>query len=52
MLLVTHHTDLAMDVADRVVVLEDGKILKQGATRKVLAADFTARTAAGSAGAR
>ncbi|MFD7416901.1 ABC transporter ATP-binding protein [Kitasatospora purpeofusca] len=51
-LLVTHHTDLAMDVADRVVVLEDGKILKQGATRKVLAADFAARTAAGSAGAR
>ncbi|WP_353612757.1 energy-coupling factor ABC transporter ATP-binding protein, partial [Streptomyces sp. NRRL S-495] len=48
-LLVTHHTDLAMDVADRVVVLEDGRILKQGATRKVLAADFAARTAAGSA---
>ncbi|MFF1798538.1 ABC transporter ATP-binding protein [Kitasatospora sp. NPDC058263] len=51
-LLVTHHTDLALDVADRVVVLEDGKILKQGATRKVLAADLAARTAAGSAGAR
>ncbi|MFJ9518501.1 ABC transporter ATP-binding protein [Kitasatospora sp. NPDC101801] len=51
-LLVTHHTDLALDVADRVVVLEDGKILKQGATRKVLAAEFAARTAAGSAGAR
>ncbi|MEE1823612.1 ABC transporter ATP-binding protein [Streptomyces sp. BE20] len=51
-LLVTHHTDLALDVADRVLVLEDGRILKQGATRKVLAAEFAARTAAGSAGAR
>ncbi|MET9402734.1 ABC transporter ATP-binding protein [Kitasatospora sp. NPDC002965] len=51
-LLVTHHTDLALDVADRVLVLEDGRILKQGATRKVLAAEFAARTAAGPAGAR
>ncbi|MFF1904512.1 ABC transporter ATP-binding protein [Kitasatospora sp. NPDC058218] len=51
-LLVTHHTDLALDVADRVVVLEDGRILKQGATHKVLAAESTARTAAGPAGAR
>ncbi|MFG3055389.1 ABC transporter ATP-binding protein [Kitasatospora sp. NPDC048239] len=51
-LLVTHHTDLALDVADRVVVLEDGRILKQGATRKVLAAEYAARTAADSAGAR
>ncbi len=51
-LLVTHHTDLALDVADRVVVLEDGRILKQGATRKVLAPELAARAAAGSAGAR
>ncbi|MFE2721555.1 ABC transporter ATP-binding protein [Kitasatospora sp. NPDC059327] len=51
-LLVTHHTDLALDVADRVVVLEDGKVLKQGATHKVLAADLAARAAAGSAGVR
>ncbi|MEV0537504.1 ABC transporter ATP-binding protein [Kitasatospora sp. NPDC050463] len=51
-LLVTHHTDLALDVADRVVVLEDGRILKQGATRKVLATESAARTTAGPAGAR
>ncbi len=52
-LLVTHHTDLALDVADRVVVLEDGRVLAQGAPRKVLAAEFAARAAAaGSAGAR
>ncbi|BFV61042.1 hypothetical protein KCMC57_up61460 [Kitasatospora sp. CMC57] len=51
-LLVTHHTDLALDVADRVVVLEDGKILKQGATRKVLAAEFAARATASPVGAR
>ncbi|GAA0683123.1 amino acid ABC transporter ATP-binding protein [Kitasatospora atroaurantiaca] len=36
-LLVTHHTDLALEVADRVVVLEDGKVLAKGAPRSVLA---------------
>lgn len=35
-LLVTHHTDLAREVADRVVVLEDGRILTQGTPAKVL----------------
>ena len=48
-LLVTHHTDLALEVADRVVVLEDGRILRQGAARKVLA---TAAAPGGPAGAR
>ncbi|MFI6449510.1 ABC transporter ATP-binding protein [Kitasatospora sp. NPDC050543] len=36
-LLVTHHTDLALEVADRVVVLEDGGVLAKGAPRTVLA---------------
>ncbi|MFI9274341.1 ABC transporter ATP-binding protein [Kitasatospora sp. NPDC052896] len=35
-LLVTHHGDLAREVADRVVVLEDGRILEQGTPGKVL----------------
>jgi ABC-type multidrug transport system ATPase subunit len=35
-LLVTHHTDLARELADRVVVLEDGRIVAQGAPGKVL----------------
>ncbi|MFC8718805.1 ABC transporter ATP-binding protein [Kitasatospora sp. NPDC057198] len=37
-LLVTHHTDLALEVADRAVVLEDGRILRQGPPARVLAA--------------
>lgn len=37
-LLVTHHTDLALAVADRVVVLEEGRIVRQGSPAKVLAA--------------
>ncbi|GAA3036663.1 hypothetical protein GCM10020229_55030 [Kitasatospora albolonga] len=45
-LLVTHHTDLALDVADRVVVLEEGRIVRQGKPRQVLAAEYAARTAA------
>ncbi|MFE1320708.1 ABC transporter ATP-binding protein [Kitasatospora phosalacinea] len=36
-LLVTHHTDLALEVADRAVVLEDGRILRQGPPARVLA---------------
>ncbi|MFF7638411.1 ABC transporter ATP-binding protein [Kitasatospora sp. NPDC008050] len=35
-LLVTHHTDLARELADRVVVLEDGRIVAQGAPGKIL----------------
>ncbi|MGK4579385.1 ABC transporter ATP-binding protein [Kitasatospora sp. HPMI-4] len=35
-LLVTHHTDLAREVADRVVVLEEGRIISQGPPEKVL----------------
>ncbi|MDH6117489.1 ABC transporter ATP-binding protein [Kitasatospora sp. GAS204B] len=35
-LLVTHHTDLARELADRVVMLEDGRIIAQGAPGKVL----------------
>ncbi len=35
-LLVTHHTDLAMAVANRVVVLEDGQVLTKGSPRSVL----------------
>ncbi|MFJ8039286.1 ABC transporter ATP-binding protein [Kitasatospora sp. NPDC096147] len=48
-LLVTHHTDLALDVADRVVVLEDGRVVRQGKPRQVLAAEHAARTAAATA---
>ncbi|GJF32115.1 putative amino acid ABC transporter, ATP-binding protein [Kitasatospora sp. NE20-6] len=55
-LLVTHHTDLAREVAHRVVVLEDGRIVRQGAPGKVLAADAAGRTSgrgpAAPAGAR
>jgi ABC-type multidrug transport system, ATPase component len=36
-LLVTHHTDLALEVADRVLVLEDGKVLTKGSPHSVLA---------------
>jgi ABC-type multidrug transport system ATPase subunit len=36
-LLVTHHTDLAREVADRIVVLEDGKVLDKGPADQVLA---------------
>ncbi|MDH6109626.1 ABC-type multidrug transport system ATPase subunit [Kitasatospora sp. MAP12-15] len=46
-LLVTHHTDLALEVADRVVVLEDGRILTQGAPQKVLGAQVAGGAAAG-----
>ncbi|GAA1950392.1 ABC transporter ATP-binding protein [Kitasatospora viridis] len=35
-LLVTHHADLAREVADRVVVLEEGKVLDQGPAAEVL----------------
>ncbi|TQF07247.1 ABC transporter ATP-binding protein [Kitasatospora acidiphila] len=35
-LLVTHHTDLAREVADRVVVLEDGRVLAEGPADQVL----------------
>ncbi|MCX4750355.1 ABC transporter ATP-binding protein [Kitasatospora sp. NBC_01287] len=38
-LLVTHHTDLARELADRVVVLEDGRIVAQGAPGKILDRD-------------
>ncbi|MEU9133703.1 ABC transporter ATP-binding protein [Kitasatospora sp. NPDC048540] len=44
-LLVTHHTDLALEVADRVLVLEDGKVLAEGPPRTVL--DAPLRTGAG-----
>ncbi|MFJ5228458.1 ABC transporter ATP-binding protein [Kitasatospora sp. NPDC088391] len=37
-LLVTHHTDLAREVADRVVMLEDGRVLRQGTPTEVLGA--------------
>ncbi|MFD8478287.1 ABC transporter ATP-binding protein [Kitasatospora sp. NPDC059673] len=42
-LLVTHHTDLALEVADRVVMLEEGRIVRQGAPSTVLAASAGAR---------
>ncbi|GAA2102668.1 hypothetical protein GCM10009759_37400 [Kitasatospora saccharophila] len=48
-LLVTHHTDLALEVADRAVVLEDGRILRQGPPARVLAAGLPG---AGTAGPR
>ncbi|MDH6144095.1 MULTISPECIES: ABC transporter ATP-binding protein [Kitasatospora] len=35
-LLVTHHTDLAREVADRVVVLEDGRVLAEGPADQAL----------------
>ncbi|GAB2701694.1 ABC transporter ATP-binding protein [Kitasatospora kifunensis] len=35
-LLVTHHTDLARELAHRVVVLEDGRIVAEGAPGEVL----------------
>ncbi|MFJ4675720.1 MULTISPECIES: ABC transporter ATP-binding protein [unclassified Kitasatospora] len=38
-LLVTHHGDLAREVADRVVVLEEGRIVRQGPPAEILAAD-------------
>ncbi|BAJ26182.1 MULTISPECIES: ABC transporter ATP-binding protein [Kitasatospora] len=37
-LLVTHHTDLALQVADRAVLLEDGRVIRQGPPAEVLAA--------------
>ncbi|MFJ5885880.1 ATP-binding cassette domain-containing protein [Kitasatospora cineracea] len=43
-LLVTHHDDLAREVADRVLVLEDGRIVRQGPPAQVLAADTRPRT--------
>ena len=39
-LLATHHPDLAMAVADRVVLLEDGVVLAQGAPQDVLPTAF------------
>ncbi|MFD9123389.1 ABC transporter ATP-binding protein [Kitasatospora sp. NPDC059571] len=55
-LLVTHHTDLALEVADRVVVLEDGRVIEQGPPAQVLAAEARGYAAgpgrAASAGAR
>ncbi|GAA4985391.1 ABC transporter ATP-binding protein [Kitasatospora paranensis] len=51
-LLVTHHTDLALEIADRVVVLEEGRIVRQGAPAKVLAAEAANRGSAAPAGAR
>ncbi|GGQ77907.1 ABC transporter ATP-binding protein [Kitasatospora griseola] len=42
-LLVTHHTDLAREVADRVVVLEEGRVVRQGAPAAVLDAPADAR---------
>lgn len=35
-LFVTHHTDLALEVADRVLVLEDGKVVADGPPHDVL----------------
>ncbi|MEV4613704.1 ABC transporter ATP-binding protein [Kitasatospora sp. NPDC049258] len=40
-LLVTHHTDLALEVADRVMVLEDGRVLAEGPPRRVLSDGIT-----------
>ncbi|MCU7826511.1 ABC transporter ATP-binding protein [Kitasatospora sp. DSM 101779] len=48
-LLVTHHADLALAVADRVVVLEEGRIARQGAPEAMLAAEASAAGAAGAA---
>jgi ABC-2 type transport system ATP-binding protein len=39
-LLATHHPDLAMSVADRVLLLEDGVLLAQGAPQDVLPTAF------------
>ncbi|MHA6763049.1 ABC transporter ATP-binding protein [Streptacidiphilus sp. PAMC 29251] len=39
-LLATHHPDLAMHVADRVLLLEDGALLAQGAPQAVLPTAF------------
>lgn len=46
MLMVTHHIDLAAELADRVLVLADGRIVEEGPVSAVLAAPQTARTAA------
>ncbi|MEZ0090668.1 ABC transporter ATP-binding protein [Streptacidiphilus sp. EB129] len=45
-LLATHHPDLAMSVADRVVLLEDGVLLAQGAPQDVLPTAFPVTVAA------
>ncbi|GAA1072311.1 ABC transporter ATP-binding protein [Kitasatospora arboriphila] len=51
-LLVTHHADLALAVADRVVVLEEGRVVRQGVPEAMLAAELLLAElpAAGSAG--
>ena len=48
-LLATHHPDLAFSVADRVVLLEDGAVLAQGAPQAVLPTAFPGSVAPGSA---
>ncbi|WP_078661210.1 ATP-binding cassette domain-containing protein [Streptomyces sp. NRRL B-24484] len=48
-LLVTHHADLALAVADRVVELEEGRILRQGAPEEMLAAETSGVGALGAA---
>jgi ABC-type multidrug transport system ATPase subunit len=42
-LLATHHTDLALAVADRVLVLEDGRVVAEGSPADVLATPRAAR---------
>ncbi|MFF4344470.1 ABC transporter ATP-binding protein [Kitasatospora sp. NPDC001540] len=51
-LLVTHHTDLALEVADRAVVLEDGRVVRQGPPARVLAATTVAAATPGTGTAR
>ena len=46
MLMVTHHVDLAAELADRVLVLADGRIVEEGFVHDVLDNPQTDRTAA------
>ncbi|TDU04021.1 ABC-type multidrug transport system ATPase subunit [Streptomyces sp. 846.5] len=46
-LLATHHPDLAMHVADRVLLLEDGALLAQGTPEAVLPTAFPGAAAGG-----
>jgi len=46
MLAVTHELDFAREVADRIVVMEDGRIVEEGPARKILDSPSTERVRA------
>jgi polar amino acid transport system ATP-binding protein len=46
MLAVTHELDFAREVADRIVVMEDGRIIEEGPARKILDSPSTERVRA------